>query len=204
VIATVDRDALLALERSGVVAAPTETFFGLLADATRQEAIDRLFCIKPRGHEKGVPLLLPDRATWRTLVRELPPTAERLAEAFWPGPLTIALPAAPELDPRLLVDGRVAVRLPADSLAARLAQARGCPLTATSANRTGEPPATAAEQVRAAFGLELGRSELFLAGERAPGGAPSTVVVVDNDRWRLVRAGAVSVERIESALRGAG
>jgi L-threonylcarbamoyladenylate synthase len=202
-MAPVDPGALSTLERSGVVAAPTETFFGLLADATRPEAIDRLFRLKPRGHEKGVPLILPDRASWRALVRELPATAERLAEAFWPGPLTIALPAVTELDARLLVDGRIAVRLPADSLAARLARACGRPLTATSANHTGEPPASTADQVRASFAAALERGELFLAGEQAPGGAPSTVVVVESDRWRVVRVGAVSVERIESALVGA-
>ncbi len=188
------------LERGGVVAAPTETLFGLLADATRPDAVDRLLSLKPRGHEKGVPLLVPDFDSWRGLVRELPVTAERLARAFWPGPLTIALAAGAEVDPRLALDGTVAVRMPGASIAADLVQAFGRPLTATSANRPGAPPAADAEAVRAAFAAELASGDLYLAGVRAPGGAPSTVVVVEGEHWRVVRLGAVSLESLESVL----
>lgn len=195
-----DPGALAMLERGGVVAAATETLFGFLADATRRDALDRLFLLKPRGHEKGVPLLVPDFDSWRGLVGELPVTAERLARAFWPGPLTIALAAGAAVDPRLALDGSVAVRMPGASIAADLVRAFGRPLTATSANRPGAPPAAEAAQVRAAFAAELASGELHLAGTRAPGGAPSTVVVVAGEQWRVVRLGAVSLESLESVL----
>jgi L-threonylcarbamoyladenylate synthase len=196
----VDREALALLGRGGVVAAATETLFGLLTDATDARAIDRLFSLKPRGHEKGVPLIVPSREVWRSLVRELPRVAERLAEAFWPGPLTIALAAAPGVDPRLLVEGTVAVRLPGESPALGLALAHGGPLTATSANAPGEPPATDADEVRAAFAAALGRAELHVVAGRAKGGAPSTIVTVAGEDWRVVRIGAVSPERIQAVL----
>jgi L-threonylcarbamoyladenylate synthase len=195
-----DQAALAQLGRGAVVAAATETLFGLLTDAGDAEAIDRLFALKPRGHEKGVPLIVPSLDLWRSLVRELPPVAERLAKVFWPGPLTIALPAAPGVDPRLLVDGTVAVRLPGDSTAAALAIAHGRPLTATSANAPGEPPATEADEVRTAFASAVASGELYVAAGRAQGGAPSTIVTVNGEDWRVVRSGAVSLERIQAAL----
>jgi L-threonylcarbamoyladenylate synthase len=195
-----DRTALETLGRGAVVAAPTETFFGLLADASDNRAIDRLFSLKPRGHEKGVPLLVPNRGVWRSLVRDLPPAAEWLADAFWPGPLTIALPAAAGVDPRLLVEGTLAVRLPGDSAAAALLSAFGGALTATSANPPGEPPAIEAEAVRRAFAPALASGELYVVSGRASGGMPSTIVTVQGESLRVVRAGAVSLERLEAAL----
>jgi L-threonylcarbamoyladenylate synthase len=197
---SLDREALEWLGRGGVVAAATETLFGLLTDATDAKAIDRLFQLKPRGHEKGVPLIVPSREVWRSLVRELPPIAERLAEAFWPGPLTIALAAAPGVDPRLLVDGTVAVRLPGQSAALALTLGHRGPLTATSANAPGEPPATDGEEVRRAFAPAVARGELHVVAGRAKGGAPSTIVTVAGEDWRVVRIGAVSPERIQAVL----
>jgi L-threonylcarbamoyladenylate synthase len=196
----VEEGALAALERGGVLAAATETLFGFLADATRRDAIDRLFTLKPRGHEKGVPLLVPDLDSWRTLVREVPAVARRLADAFWPGPLTIALAAADAVDPRLTLEGSVAVRMPGPSIAAALVRALGRPLTATSANRPGEPPAVDPADVRTTFASELARGDLYLVGTRAPGGAPSTVVSVEGERWRVVRLGAVGLERLEQVV----
>ena len=98
------REALQALGRGRVVSAATESFFGLLADAARPDAIDRLLALKPRGADKGMPLLLPSRAAWVSLVSGLPPLAQCLADALWPGPLSIALPAASDVDERLTLD----------------------------------------------------------------------------------------------------
>jgi L-threonylcarbamoyladenylate synthase len=191
-----------ALEAGLVVAAATETFFGLLADATRADAVERLLALKPRGSEKGMPLILPDRAAWPALVRELPQVAVRLADRFWPGPLTIALPAAAGVDERLLNDGSLAVRLPASSPAARLAADFGRPLTATSANQPGRPPAERPEQVREAFAEAAERGELVIVESQAPGGRPSTVVVIESGAPRIVRAGAIDAADIERALAG--
>ena len=188
--------ALAVLEDGGVVAAATETFFGLLADVSRVDAIDRLFELKPRGADKGVPILLPGRTAWRGLVEELPPLAERLAEAFWPGPLTIALPAASDMDRRLTLDGTVAVRLPGESPAAELARLAGQPLTATSANVPGAPPPKSAAEVRSAFGGAVTDGRLYVLDGLCPGGRASTVVVVRGGHVRLARAGVIAAHDI--------
>lgn len=190
-------EALAVLEDGGVVAAATETFFGLLADVSRIDAVDRLLELKPRGTEKGVPILLPGRTAWRGLVDELSPLAERLAEAFWPGPLTIALPAASDVDRRLTLDGTLAVRLPGASPAAELARLVGQPLTATSANAPGAPPPTTAAEVRDAFGGAITDGRLYVLEGRCSGGRASTVVVVRGDQLRLARPGAIATHDIE-------
>lgn len=193
--------ALAELEDGGVVAAPTETFYGLLADVSRIDAVDRLFELKPRGADKGVPIVLPGRTAWRALVEELPPVAERLADAFWPGPLTIALPAASDVDRRLTLDGTVAVRLPGASPAAELARLAGQPLTATSANNPGAPPPANAADVRSAFGAAITDGRLYVLEGRCPGGHASTVVVVDGERVRLARQGAIAARDIARVAR---
>jgi L-threonylcarbamoyladenylate synthase len=189
------REALDALRRGEVVAAATESFFGLLADIARADALDRLLALKPRGLEKGMPVVLPARTAWNGLVRVVPPVATALADAFWPGPLTIALEAAPGVDTRLMLDGRVAVRLPGECIAADLARAYGRPLTATSANPPGLPPATRPEHVSDAFRAAVGRTLNVLEGT-APGGEPSTVVVVEEQSWSVVRAGRIAAAEI--------
>jgi len=194
-------DALEHLRRGGVVAAATETLFGLLADATRAEAIDVLLRVKPRGADKGLPLILPSREIWGELVVALPEVARRLGAALWPGPLTIALPAAPGVDPRILLDGRVAVRLPGPCAAAELAARFARPLTATSANLAGMPPAATDAEVRRAFPQTPLGLPLVVPGT-APGGEPSTVVVVEGDEVRVVRVGAISEARVHAAARG--
>jgi L-threonylcarbamoyladenylate synthase len=183
--------ALGALTEGGVVAAATETFFGLLADARRPAAIDRVFSLKGRDAAKGVALVLPNREAWAELVLEIPPLAARLADAFWPGPLTIALPARPGLDARLQLDGTVAVRWPGPSAATDLVAAFGAPVTATSANPAGRPPAEKEIDVAAFFPDAVARGELFVLAGRAPGGAPSTLVRVEGGRMRVLRQGQI-------------
>jgi L-threonylcarbamoyladenylate synthase len=170
--------ALAALTRGAAVAAATETFFGLLVDPTKPGALDALFALKGRQAEKGVALLVPAKAAWRTLVVEIPELAEKLADHFWPGPLTIALAARAELDPRLTVAGTVAARCPGPSDAARIVAAFGAPLTATSANRAGAPACVTGDEVKAAFPEALGAETLVVVPGIAPGGEPSTLVAV--------------------------
>ena len=177
-----DENADLALARRAliegrVVAAATETFFGFLADATRADAVDRLFALK-RGRDigKGVSLLLPSREAWASLVIAIPPAADRLADAFWPGPLTIALAARLEagIDPRLLMNETIAVRLAGSSVASAITSAMRIPLTATSANLPGSPPLLTAEEVCAHFADPVSRGDLVVVRECAPGGQAST------------------------------
>jgi L-threonylcarbamoyladenylate synthase len=189
------------LTAGGVVAAATESMFGLLADAENPAAIERLLAIKSRGEEKGMPLLLPDRGAWARLVVEIPPLAARLADAFWPGPLTIALAAAPGMNGRLLLGGMLAVRLAGPSPAAELARAFGRALTATSANPPGEPPTADSARVRAYFASAIAEQKLSVVDVRARGGSVSTVVVVRGDELEIVRAGAIDAGDVERVAR---
>jgi len=195
-------EAVAALRAGQLVAAATETLFGLLADARRPEALDALFSLKPRGSDKGVPLLLPARNAWEQLVSEVPPLAARLADAFWPGPLSIALPARAGVDARLCVDDTLAVRLPGPSPAAELARLSGLVLTATSANPPGVPALSSAAQVRAAFEHALAERKLLVVDGIAPGGPPSTLVVVRGASLRVVRQGAISAQEVERLAQG--
>jgi L-threonylcarbamoyladenylate synthase len=193
-------DALAKLAAGRVVAIATESFFGFLADATRSEAIDRLLALKPRGSDKGVPLILPDRASWLSLVDEIPPPAAKLADVFWPAALSLALPVRAHVDVRLSLDGSVAVRLPGESPAAELARAFGRPLTATSANLPGAPPTTRSDQVLQAFPDAIRGGELLVVAGESPGGVPSTLITIHGETLRLVREGAIARARIEAVL----
>jgi L-threonylcarbamoyladenylate synthase len=189
-----------ALAQGRVVAIATESFFGLLADATSPAAIDALLSLKPRGSDKGIPLILPDRASWSALVSEVSAAAEALAAAFWPGALSIALPVRAGVDPRLALDGTVAVRLPGPCPAAELARAFGKPLSATSANLPGAPPATRSEAVVQSFPLAVESGRLLVVPGESPGGAPSSVVVLGADGARVLREGRVETNRLASVL----
>ncbi len=194
-------EAVRVLHRGGVVAAATESFFGLLADATNARAVDRLLSLKPRGADKGQPLLAPNVDVWAGLVLDVPPLAARLAHAFWPGGLTLVLPVRPgAVDERVTLDGTVAVRVPGASPARALVEAFGRPLTATSANSPGEPPARTVLDVSSYFPAAVERGELTVLPGVAPGGAVSTIVVVSGDDYRVVRSGAVSADQVQSAL----
>lgn len=191
--------ALSALQQGAVVAAATESSFGLLADATRSDALDRVFSLKPRGADRGVPVLLPDRAAWTELVADVPPLAAHFADRAWPGPLTIALPVGPEVDPRLTRDGTVAVRVPGESPAARLVRALGRPVTASSANLPGEPPAVSSDEVSRVFAEAVARGALYVLAGQAPGGQPSTLIRVEkNGEVSIVRVGAIAEREIRA------
>jgi len=188
--------ALACLRQGRVVAAATETYFGLLADARRPDAIGRVYSMKQRDQEKAVALLLPDRDAWSSLVREIPPIAELLADRFWPGPLTIALAARPGLDPRLTVGGNVAVRLAGPSDASEIARSFGAPLTATSANLAGGAPCTVAADARRRFAEAVLLGDLTVVSGQARGGAPTTLVVIDGDTMRVLRTGQIPEDEI--------
>lgn len=183
-----------------VVAAATETFFGLLALADDTKALDALLSMKPRTASKGIPLLLADRSEWPRWVRDIPRLAHELADHFWPGPLTIALPAAFHVDGRLALDGSLAVRLPGACPASEIAHRVGRAVTATSANLPGCPPATTPDQACDTLGQFVHPSRLLLAEGTAPGGLPSTVLSVVSQHVHLSREGAVPVEAIERFL----
>jgi L-threonylcarbamoyladenylate synthase len=194
------RAALDHLVAGGVIAAPTETFYGLLADATNPRAVDAVLALKPRDAGKGIGLLLPSRESWQSVVEEVPPLAARLADAFWPGPLTIALRSAANTDTRLTLAGSIGVRLAPSSPAATIAAAFGRPLTATSANPPGEPPAGLPSDVESAFAAPVEQGSLLVIPGRSPGGLASTVVTVSGNSAKIVRPGAVSADALAAVV----
>ena len=181
--------AVAALRRGEIVAYPTETFYGLGVDALDELALVRLRQLKGRG-EKTISVLVDGPAMLDRLCAEVPPRARRLIERHWPGALTIALPARPDLPAALVADGCVAVRQSPNPIAQALVAGLGRPLTTTSANLAGEPPATTAEAVDEVFG---GRVRI-LDGGTTPGGAPSTLVRVRGATVDILRQGAIALD----------
>ncbi|MEJ2697149.1 MAG: L-threonylcarbamoyladenylate synthase [Candidatus Sulfobium sp.] len=193
-------EARRTLERGGVVAFPTETFYGLAVRYDDREALQRLYELKHRPADKAMPLIAGEKKTLLMVALPLKAVAEELAQIFWPGPLTM-LTAATEGLSGFLTGGttKVAVRIPGESFALRLARFMGIPLTATSANISGHPPAQSPDKVVEYFG---GRVDLLVDEGRTPGGKPSTIIDVTGPEVRIVREGAISREEILTSLRG--
>lgn len=177
------------LRRGGVVACPTETLVGLLANALDAAAVAKVVAAKRRGAGEPIGVLVPDLATALKVLREIPAEARTLAEQHWPGPLTIVAYARAGLPEALLRDGKVGVRVPGPSPALDLCRAFGGPLTATSANVSGEPAARTSDEARAALGDAV---DAYVPGQ-SPGGPASTVLDVTEVPFRVVRAGAIRV-----------
>jgi len=178
------------LERGGVVACPTETWLGLLADARNEKAVERVAELKGRPPDMPIALLLPDAQTLTEVALAPSSATQALIERYWPGPLTILLTAKPGLSERLTRDGKVGARVPGPSPAADLVRAFGHPLTATSANETGEPPLRSIDELPPALAEGLGG----LVPGVSPGGAPSTLVDSTTTPIEILRAGAVEID----------
>ena len=192
------RLAVEALAAGEVVAFPTDTLYGLAVDPRRSDAARRLFALKRRPVGQAVPLIAADGDQIERIARGVTPLARRLANRWWPGPLSIVLDAAPALDPLLVTEaGSVAVRVPAHGVARRLAADFNHPITATSANRSGEPAAADPGAVAASLGSELA---VIVDGGPARGGAPSTIVDARGKAPVLVREGAVAWDRVLQSL----
>ncbi|MDH5298770.1 MAG: L-threonylcarbamoyladenylate synthase [Desulfobulbaceae bacterium] len=186
--------AVQVLRQGGVVAFPTETYYGLAADPFNPAALARLFRLKQRPLAKAILVLIRDRGQLPLLASGVPAPFQPLMARFWPGPLTLVFPAVPTL-PRLLTggSGTVAVRLSSHPLAGRLLAAFGGPLTATSANLSGQPAAASAHQVRAQFGPAV---DCILDGGLTPGGKGTTLVGYDNHHLFLLRDGVIPFAEI--------
>lgn len=190
--------AAAVLREGGVVAYPTETFYGLGADPGSDLAIDALFRAKGRPSTISIPLIAGSLAQVVEAAGALSPLNQRLAERFWPGPLTLVLPVWPGLSERLH-GGRstVAVRVPGGLVARSLCAAFGRPITSTSANRSGEPPAGDADAAASSLAVSLA---MLLDGGPAPGGLPSTIVDALSGQPRLLRRGAIAWEQVLKCL----
>jgi L-threonylcarbamoyladenylate synthase len=174
-----------------VVLYPTESYYGAAVKALDPGAVGRLVRLKGRPPDSPLPLILPDRASLYQVVSRVPARAEALMDRYWPGPLTLVLPARPGLPGALVGPYGVGVRLSPHPVAVALARSAGGPITATSANPAGAPPPRTASEAQAA----LPEATAVLDGGPLPGGSPSTVLAVaaDGDA-RVLRLGAVHVQ----------
>jgi L-threonylcarbamoyladenylate synthase len=190
--------AVEALRAGRVVAFPTDTVYGLGAHSAMATAIERLYRIKGRERRKAIPLLLSCAEEVSKVSSQVPAIAWRLAERFWPGAVTLVLPRSSSvLDVLTAGADSIAVRVPAHALALQLISELGVPLAATSANLSGHPEATTAQEVLDALGK---RVRLVLDGGRCPGSVASTVVDVTTDPPTIRRRGMLAGE-VEAFLR---
>jgi len=188
--------AVEVLTAGGVVAFPTDTLYGLAVDPRRADAVERLLALKGRDRGAALPLVAADTSQAGQAGR-FGPQELRLADAFWPGPLSIVVPARRAVSAVALGGGNtVAVRVPAHAIARALAGAFGFCLTATSANPSHLPPAESADGVADI----LGEVDLLIDGGSTPGGAPSTIVSAGDEGPVLVRAGAIAWDRVLKSL----
>ena len=194
--------AVLLLNRGGLVAYPTESWYGLAVDPFNPEALDRLFAVKQRDKSKPVPTIISSRDQLALLVQEVPPSCRVLMERFWPGPLTLVFPARSHVPSRLTAGtGTVAVRCSSHPLAAGLAEAFAGPITATSANISGRPPQDSARGVADCLGAEV---DMILDGGRTAGVCASTVVSCLGGTLSCVRRGQIAFADVKKAIEETG
>jgi L-threonylcarbamoyladenylate synthase len=188
--------AVACVQAGGVLAVPTDSFYALAVGTSQQAALEQLRAIKGHRDHKTFPVLIGDLSQLDQLVDHVPEIAKKLIQQFWPGLLTLVLKAKPHESPVLMSEsGTIGVRQPNDSRICELLKQTG-PLTGTSANCSGQPPAQSVEEVIQQLGLEI---NLILDGGSTPGGQPSTVLQVEPE-FRVLRQGAISQQTLEQAL----
>ena len=190
--------AVQTLKNGGLVAFPTDTVYGLGALISLPESVARIFLAKGRPVDKAIPVLLSDLCHLALVASDIPDVALHLAEAFWPGGLTLVLHKAASVSPAITAGGdTVAVRIPNHPVALELMRLAGTPLAVTSANRSGaQSPKTALEvQTQLA-----GWIELILDGGPVPGGVESTVLDLTGRQPIMLREGAISADELEKVI----
>jgi L-threonylcarbamoyladenylate synthase len=186
-----------AVRRGEVIVLPTDTVYGVGADAFDRAAVRAVLAAKGRGRNLPPPVLVANPRVLDGLATDVPAYARDLVEAFWPGGLTIVCRAQPTLDWDLGdTGGTVAVRMPLHRTALALLDRTG-PMAVTSANRTGQPPAQTCDEAEEQLGDAV---EIYLDGGPVTGGLASTIVDVTGAWPRLLRAGAVSIERLREVV----
>jgi L-threonylcarbamoyladenylate synthase len=191
-------EAAAVIRSGGLVAFPTETVYGLGADALNEAAVRRIFEVKGRPPDNPIIVHVADRDSVYLLASEVPRAAEELISRFWPGPLTLVLKRT-ELVPAVTCGGleTVAVRMPAHQVALELIREAGIPIAAPSANVSGSPSPTSAEHVLRDLG---GKIEMVLDGGPAEIGVESTVIDMTIDPPELLRPGGLPLEEIEGVI----
>ena len=190
--------AVAALKRGEVIVYPTETLYGLGADALDVAAVEKVFRLKGRNPDNPIPVLVADREMLKALVAEVPALAEKLIASFWPGPLTLVLPARKAVSRSLLnSSGGIGVRISSEPVATGLVRALGRPLTATSANPSGLPPARTVQQAKNYF---AGAIDLFIDAGKLISRTGSTVVEIRANAINIIRAGEIGKSELQCAV----
>jgi L-threonylcarbamoyladenylate synthase len=188
------QEAAQVILAGGVVAVPTESFYGLAVDALNENAIERLFAAKRRREDNPVLILIPSRESLSRYVTGVSEKARKLTERFWPGGLTIVFFADPILPSSLTAGtGKIGVRLSSHPVPTELAKVLESPITGTSANRSGQPACSTAEELMEAVGKDI---DLILDGGQTTGGKGSTVLDVTVDPPLVLREGIVSRDEL--------
>ncbi len=196
--ASAPAEAVAALRRGDLVVYPTETLYGLGADATQERALHRLVDLKVRPAGKPISVLISGRGMLEEIACSPRPLAERLMARFWPGPLTLVVAARSGVSEILTAgSGSIGVRLSSHPAATALVSALGHPLTSPSANPAGAEPPVTIDRARGYFG---DRIAFYVDGGRLPGGVGSTVVDVTGEEPRIVREGTISTAALYAAL----
>ncbi len=190
--------AAAVIRGGGIVAFPTETVYGLGANALKVDAVAKVFAAKGRPANNPLIVHVAGVKQAQDLVSEWPDAAERLAAAFWPGPLTLVMPKRAVVPDIVTAGGStVAIRMPAHPVALRLVESAGCPLAAPSANVSGAVSPTEADHVVRTLG---GRIDMVLDGGPCQGGIESTVINLTTMPLRILRPGLVTQEQIQSIV----
>jgi len=183
------------LRNGGVIAYPTDTVYGLGAGIGFPRAIERIYAVKERPLSMPLPLLLDDVFQLTELADSVPPLARLLMEKFWPGGLTLVLPASSSVPDFITAGGKtVAVRIPDHPVPLALIKALGTPIVGTSANLSGQPSALTADEVYSQIGAKI---DFVIDGGRCPGGKESTIIDVTGETPVILREGAITRAEIE-------
>jgi len=197
-----DNDTLLNIiahiKKGKTIAFPTETFYALGVSAYNEEALKKVFKIKGREYGKPLPILIEGEAMLKEVVSEIPAIAPFLINEFWPGGLTLIFKASPETHPLITAHtDTVAVRNPSHPIARMLVKRAECPLTATSANLSGQKSCSSASEVAECLGNAV---DLIIDGGRTEGLLPSTIVDLTSTPPKIVREGIISSQRLKPFL----
>ncbi|MEK7353824.1 MAG: L-threonylcarbamoyladenylate synthase [Chloroflexota bacterium] len=183
------------LRRGGIIAYPTDTVYGLGAGIGFPQAIERIYAVKERPLAMPLPLLLSDVSQITELTESVSPLARLLIQKFWPGALTLVLPASTSAPDIITAGGKtVAVRIPAHPIPIALIRGLGTPIVGTSANLSGQPSALTADEVCSQLGDKI---DFVIDGGRCPGGKESTIVDVAGEAPVILREGAISRTEIK-------
>lgn len=190
--------AVNALQHGNVIVFPTETLYGLGADALDGAAVEKIFRLKGRDPNQPIPVLVADSEMLHALITDISPLALKMTERFWPGPLTLVLPARQDIPkPLLNASGGVGVRISSQPIATKLVRALGRPLTATSANPAGKEPARTIEAAKNYFN---GAVNVFLDGGTLTSKIGSTVVEVTANKIKIIREGDIAASELRRVL----